>query len=130
MNFMILRGRHCGAGPSTEHRCTMTENYDLYRISAPSLDEAKAVAERALGVLFVEHESEYHGGVYYRHGHDGQEHFILKRNFDDVDGEFFEPEYEDTEFLLYANQTRRPEAIRKLIVENSAGIRLRAEALN
>lgn len=55
------------------------------------------------------HESGHRCGEYYRVGDVGSEHFILQKNFDDVDEEWTEPTYRECGLLLYANETNRAE---------------------
>lgn len=57
------------------------------------------------------HESGYRCGEYYRLGDVGDEHFILQRNFDDVEGEWTEPARQEGGLLFYANETDRAEFI-------------------
>lgn len=107
----------------------MKEKFDLYAINASCLEDARTRVENILGLSLTEHESGYHGGVYYRHGNSGEEHFILKTNYDAMDDEWFEPEHESAEFIFYANQTQRSDEIRAIIEGRRIGILLRSEEL-
>lgn len=62
------------------------------------------------------HESGYRGGEYYRLGDVGGEHFILQKNFDEVDGEWTEPTWRECRLLFYANETERAGFIRAALV--------------
>lgn len=108
----------------------MSYTYELYGISATSLAHARAIVERALGLVFAEQESSYHGGVYFRHSGGSDEIFMLKSNVDDVEGDLFEPRYGSFDFLLYVERTNRPEVIRKLIEATGRGVWLRAEIVD
>ena len=91
----------------------MVTHYDLYGCRLEDLESARAKVERALGVEFKAHESDYQGGDYYRFGSSEGESFLLKRNFDAVEGEWFEDKFKEHPILLYVDRTRRPKDIEK-----------------
>jgi hypothetical protein len=85
----------------------VVKTYDLYGVAVDGLESAKDLVNRALGIQLVAHESGYHCGEYYRLGGDGDEHFILQRNFDEFEGEWTEVEHQRFGILLYVNETNR-----------------------
>lgn len=95
----------------------MMKTYDLYRVTADSLQDARRLVEQALGFEFVPHESRYHCGDYYRQGGVGQEHFTLQRNYDNLESEWTEPQHTDSPFLLYVNETDRSSEIQRALEE-------------
>ena len=99
-------------------------NCDLYGIKGDSVGGVRKNIEGALGVEFMLHESDYLGGDYYRHGTLGEEHFILQRNFDDVDKEWTEEEFEEYDILFYVNETTRAQEIQKLLINSVPRIAL------
>ena len=92
----------------------MTANYDLYSIASPTLDQARVIVERGLGISLSRHESSWCGD-YFRAGMSGGEHFILKANQDLVEDEWAEPQYKTARFLLYVNETLRAAALREAL---------------
>lgn len=104
--------------------------FDLYEIRAKSLERARKAVESALEINLYEHESSYHGGIYYRLNDVGQEHFILQKNFDPFEDDWFEIDFKDAQILLYVNMTERSKEIQQLL--NSAClsiVSLRSEQL-
>ena len=101
----------------------MTATYDLYGLIVASLEEAKTLIEKALGISLAAHESGYHCGAYYRSGDVGAEHFILQRNRDATEGEWAESDHSDAPFLLYVNETQRAAELRELL-DGAANVRL------
>src|SRR5437899_11879615 len=91
----------------------MAGYYDLYGCRLEGLESARAKAERALGVELKAHYSEYQGGDYYRFDSSTGESFVLKRNFDAVEGEWFEDKFKEYPILLYVDRSHRPEDIEK-----------------
>lgn len=105
------------------------KTFDLYGLSATDLGAACRVLAAALHLAFVPHESSYHGGEYYRCGGPGTEHFILKRNYDESEGEFAEQEFRDSLILLYVNETERPTEVQQLLAPLHDVTLLRRELL-
>ena len=85
--------------------------YDLYGIRCCSLERAKAVVEESLQLQLQPHESGYHCGDYFRLGDVGVEHFVLQKNFDELEAEWTDPEHKSYPFLLYVNETERADEI-------------------
>lgn len=81
--------------------------YLLFGVAGDDLHAARLRIERALGIKMELHESDYLCGDYYRSGDSASEHFILQKNFDDVEGEWTEPSCSGFGLLLYANKTDR-----------------------
>ena len=102
------------AKPAAEHSGgIMITHYDLYGCRLEDLESARAEVERALGIELKAHESEFHGGDIYRSGSSARESFLLKRNFDAVESEWFEDKFKEYPILLYVDRTHRPEEIEK-----------------
>ncbi len=91
----------------------MATHFDLYGCRLKDLEFAKMEVEHALDVKLKPHESDYHGGDYYRFDSSSGESFLLKRNFDAVEGEWFEDQFKEFPILLYVDKTQRPEEIEK-----------------
>jgi hypothetical protein len=85
--------------------------FDLYGLRNATLEDARLEVERAIGTAFAEHESSYHGGVYYRLGQPGAEQLILKRNFDKREDGWAESQFKEYPFLLYVSGSTRTEAL-------------------
>ena len=94
--------------------------HDLYGIvNQTKLEAARQELEQILGIQMLEHESLYHGGVYYRHGSQDGEHFMLKHNHDLLDDEWTEPEFVMHPCLLYVHSTPRSEALQLLLEKDN-----------
>ena len=93
------------------------KTYDLYGFSEDDLEAARLAIERSLGIRLAAHESLYLGGDYYRLGHGGEEHFVLRRNIDPFDTEPAESKFPQARILFYVNETERPEEIEMLLLK-------------
>jgi hypothetical protein len=100
------------------------KTFDLYGFENDDIDVVRRNVEEALGLNLEENESSYHCGQYYRHGSSGQEHLILQRNFDSLEGEWAEDEFREVPLLLYVNATRRGDEIQQALVLQSPTARL------
>jgi hypothetical protein len=89
------------------------KTYMLFGFRGNDLEKTREAVEAALGIRMDLHESDYCCGEYYRFGDAGAEHFVLQKNFDDVEGEWTEPEFPSYDFLLYVNETEREPEIRE-----------------
>ncbi|MPS29594.1 MAG: hypothetical protein E2576_01070 [Alcaligenaceae bacterium] len=104
--------------------------YDLYGFMPDDIDGAKDVLESALGMQLDARDSYYQGGGYFQWGKTSDEHFLLKRNVDPIDGEPAEPSFPKYKVLFYANDTSRSESLQKMIDEAAKGfVLLRHEDL-
>jgi len=92
--------------------------YDLYGSKQSNLDFARSIVEKALGVRFTAHESDWRGGEYFRYRREGDESFMLQLNVgdDDEPAELVFPEYL---VLLYIERTTRSDEIRSLLAERA-----------
>ena len=94
--------------------------FDLYGISVPDLDGARVKVERALGIRFVPHSSDYIGD-YYRYDGAGKEVITLQTNYDEYERAWTEERFQDATILLYVNDTGRAqqleESIKRLVPE-------------
>lgn len=87
---------------------------NLYGVFPSDLEEVKSILEMILGVNFDPKDSLYHG-EYYQFGQSHNEHFVLKRNVDPLDGEPAEMNFPNFPVLLYANYTRRSSELNDLL---------------
>jgi hypothetical protein len=108
----------------------VTKVFDLYGVLANSIEDACSAVERAIGERLNAHESGYRGGDYYRLHDVGQEHFILQRNFDEFDGEWFEVDFQDMPFILYVNETGRSGDLREALTAQPCISLLRHEEVS
>lgn len=88
-----------------------TKSDDLYGVMCATLDEARLLIERALGMQLKPHESLYFGGDYYRHEVPPSETLILRPNLDGIDGECAELDHPQYPFLLYIEGTHRSDSL-------------------
>ena len=95
------------------------KTFDLYGIKNNDLENARTLIEKILDFKFVAHESSYFGGVYYRYNNVGEEHFILQKNFDLVEDEWFEDKHKNIKILFYVNETNRSRKIKETISSNT-----------
>lgn len=95
------------------------KTYLLFGIRGDDLQAARSRVEHALGFKLDLHESGYRCGEYYRLGDVGGEHFILQKNYDEVEGEWTEPTCKEYGILLYANESERAEFICTALAENA-----------
>jgi hypothetical protein len=102
----------------------MMKKWDLYGFKKIDLEDARISIEKALGLSMESHESLYRCGNYYRFGNDGEENFILQKNFDPFDNKWLEEEGEGLEVILYVNETSRAEEIERLLTERIPEITL------
>ncbi|MEO7496586.1 MAG: hypothetical protein ABIT83_11450 [Massilia sp.] len=93
--------------------------YDLYGSSSNELESARASLESAFGINFSAHDSEYYGGDYFRWGKSSEEHLVLKRNIDPIDGDPAEQSFPDYRILLYVNESPRWQFFRERIIEKA-----------
>ena len=103
--------------------------YDLYGVHAASIDEAKAMLQQLLFCSFEEHDSEYHGGRYFRAGEERGENFLLKRNLDAYEDVPAEEEFPTHALLFYVNGTERSISIQEVFRTTDAVELLRHEDL-
>lgn len=110
----------------------MKSNYDLYGFSSSNINHVAAILSHALSIEWALHESTFKG-EYYRFGMPNEEEFILQYNFDERENEkeWNEPEFKQYSIILYVNDTRRSEEIKKLVVVamGDDAVRLRSEEL-
>lgn len=90
------------------------KSYLIYGLNANDIDKARRQVEEAMGMVMQRHESGYRG-VYYRTGTSGDEHLVLQSNYSAEDGEWSEETHQDALFLLYLNETTRPDFFDKIL---------------
>lgn len=100
--------------------------YELYGYFAGEIYAAKRFLELAIGVKFVNRESEYHG-VYFIYGDSSGEHLLLKENVDLIDGGAAEVACAEYPVLLYANEIDSLFTLNQLLVEKNGFVLLRRE---
>ena len=103
--------------------------YELYGTAIASLERARSVVEEAVQIRLEPHESGYRCGNYYRFGDVGDEHFILQLNFDEIDGEWTEPEHTEYPLILYVNESERSDQIAEQLGNQSLFKLLRRQEL-
>jgi hypothetical protein len=81
--------------------------YDLYGFLSEDIDRARSMLESSLGIRFAVRESNYQGGEYLQWGKTNDEHFVLKRNVDYIDGDPAEMSFPVHKILFYVNDTPR-----------------------
>ena len=98
-------------------------------LDAKELDlvRAKEKFEAALDLKLVPHESEYHGGSYFRYDFDGIS-LILKENFVEDDGETAEAEFPLSKVLVYLSGEAETvsDLVTKLTESNRLAVVLRS----
>lgn len=80
----------------------MTKKAELFDIDVGELDDARKRVEKILGLSLEAHESEYHGGNYFKYSGAGF-NIVLQTNFVEDDGEPTEADFPGTTLLLYIN---------------------------
>jgi len=93
--------------------------YLLFGIEGDDLEAARARIEHALRIKMDLHESGYRCGEYYRLGDVGREHFILQKNFDEIEEDWTEPGCKNYGLLFYANETSRAAFICAALAEDA-----------
>lgn len=81
--------------------------YDLYGFMSDDIEGVRSILESSLGIQFDIRESDYQGGKYFQWGKTNDEHFVLKRNIDPIDGEPAEISFPVHHILFYVNDTAR-----------------------
>lgn len=100
------------------------KNYDIYGQRDSDLKKALSAIQQALSIRFEAHQSYYRGGEYYKFSsHDG-ENFILQKNFNSIEAEWTERDFEEMGVILYVNETERSEKLEKLLTETIPEIKL------
>lgn len=103
--------------------------FDLYGYSGGTgLEAARWAAEKSRGHAFNAHEGSYHCGDFYRNGVSGSEHFVLQRNYDDLEKEWSEGRFKEHPVLLYVNESQRAQEFQSALTTAGFSL-LRREAL-
>jgi hypothetical protein len=92
--------------------------YDLYRINAATVQEAKSILESVLSIDFEERDSIYHRGPYFSHGNIGSENFEIKVNIDPFEDVAHEDDFPINDILLYINNTDRSEKLKLALTDS------------
>lgn len=71
-----------------------------------TVEEVTRALEGGIGANFVEHESGFRGGVYFRLASDGEE-ILVQPNSPDVEGYLPEPDFGHWKTLVYVNHSVR-----------------------
>lgn len=93
--------------------------YDLYGFLSDDINGAKNLLETSLGIQFEVRDSDYQGGDYFQWGKASDEHFVLKRNIDPIDGEPAEMTFPEHRILLYVNDTSRSADLQERIIRGA-----------
>jgi len=80
----------------------MTKKANLFGVEAVALAEGRTMVEAALGISLKAHESDYHGGDYFKLSGDDF-NVVFQTNFVEDDSESTEAEYPDVALLLHIN---------------------------
>ena len=80
----------------------MTRRANLFGIETGELGNVRMQVEKILGVSLEAHDSEYHGGDYFK-GSGADFNIVLQTNFMQDDGEPAEAEFPHALLLLYVN---------------------------
>ena len=101
--------------------------YDLYGYSGVGIYDARKMLENVIKITFKEKDSLYYGGVYLLSGDKSHEHFLLKENYDVLDGVVDEVDYPEYTYLLYINDTIRHDELKNKILSLEGFVLLRSE---
>lgn len=78
--------------------------HDLYGIRGYELVSAAKKAQDATGILLFPHDSDYHGGLYFRGESPDGEEVKLKNNYDSHHDEWAEETFKRWPLLLYIDE--------------------------
>ena len=78
----------------------MNKKSNLFGLDSGTLADECLKLEEALGISLIAHESDYHGGDYFKLSGDDF-NVVLQANFVEDDGEPTEAEFSDAALLLY-----------------------------
>lgn len=98
--------------------------YDTYGFSCSSLDDAKAMVERALGIELLERSSVYYGGTYYLRRLELDQSLRLYGNFDVHRSEWIREKYRQHEFVLEVAKLDDMDRLQRLLEGGVPGIEL------
>lgn len=99
------------------------KKYALFGMHGISLEAVRIAVEETLGIRFTPHESLY-AGEYYVWGETAGKNLVLQENFDPLEKEWAEEEFQHCEVLLYANEVEDPEKLEGLLSDQIANISL------
>lgn len=74
----------------------------LLAVEAADIEQAKMVVESATGSTFAAHQSDYHGGSYFR-SQSSDISLVLQENFIEDDGEPTEAAFPEAKLLVYVD---------------------------
>ncbi len=96
---------------------------DLYGFSTTKLDPLREQIEKALGLQMELHESSYRGGDYYQQKLPGDGSLILQRNYDPIEKEWAEPEYQQAGALLHVYSPNGGDVLKTALMQGVREIR-------
>ena len=100
----------------------MTSFFDLYGLLNTDIDDAAGLLEKILSITFIARDSSFLGEYYSTSTIEDGEKFTLEENFNKIEEDWTEPEFEQYPLILYVSNTRRTqeieEALKKAIGEN------------
>jgi hypothetical protein len=96
----------------------------LFGFETDDLDAVAEALQRVLGVRMEERDSLYSAGTYYSFRGAGDEEFVLKANWDVLDGEPAEPDFERAATLLYVSSDRTEQLLESIISAQLPGAEL------
>ena len=113
----------CGILAMGSEKESMNVSYfDLYGFVNTSIDEAAVMLEKVLSITLIARDSSYLGEYYSTQTIKDSEKFTLEENFNKIEEDWTEPEFEQYPIILYASNTRRTHkienALKKAMGEN------------
>ena len=89
----------------------MTSFFDLYDFVNTDIDEAAVTLEKILSITFIARESSYLGEYYSTPTIKNGEKITLEENFNKIEDDWAEAEFEQYPLILYVSNTRRADEI-------------------
>lgn len=96
--------------------------YDTYGFSCGSIDDARVIVERAVGIELFERDSSYYGGTYYLSRLEFDQSLQLYGNFDLHRSEWISERYRPHEFVLEVADLDDMDRLRCLLESGVPGI--------
>jgi hypothetical protein len=98
--------------------------YATYGFSCGSIDDARALVERAVGIELFERDSSYYGGTYYLSRLELDQSIQLYGNFDVYRSEWIREQYQQHAFVLEVANLDDMDRLRRLLESGVPGIEL------
>jgi len=98
--------------------------YDTYGFSCGSIDDARVIVERAVGIELFERDSSYYGDRYYLNRLEFDQSLELYANFDMHRSEWIRERYRPHEYVLEVANLDDMDRLRGLLESGVPGIAL------